>query len=319
MKKTLKTILFSAAIISLFISCKRNNNEDLLRNDNALKLEIDLAGSIQNPAFSPDGKSIVFTNFKKGYNKPPSDLYIYNLETKDLKPLISDGSSNVNLPGECWNDSLKAIIFSSDREPHDEIYYISENGISGNEIRITNRTDSVGYEPTFSPDGNWLVFENHKLDEEKNGIITKYKLNGTSAYIHLTASGEDCKQPNWSPKGDKILYQKEANNQWDIWVMNTDGSGKTKITDFSGNKTDAVFSHDGQYIIFSSENDDVKLANIYKVSVSGGNPIRLTNYDGYDGAPSISPDGTKLAFESVSSDPDKSNGTNLWLLNLSDK
>jgi len=319
MKKTLKTILFSAAIISLFASCKRNNNEDLLRNDNAVKLEIDLAGSIQNPAFSPDGKSIVFTNFKKGYNKPPSDLYIYNLETKDLKPLISDGSSNVNLPGKCWNDSLKAIIFSSDREPHDDIYYISENGTSGSEIRITNRTDSVGYEPTFSPDGNWLVFENHKLDEEKNGIITKYKLNGTSAYIHLTASGEDCKQPNWSPKGNKILYQKEANNQWDIWVMNTDGSGKTKITDFSGNKTDAVFSHDGQYIIFSSENDDVKLANIYKVLLSGGNPIRLTNYDGYDGAPSISPDGTKLAFESVSSDPDKSDGTSLWLLNLSDK
>ncbi len=101
--------------------------------------------------------------------------------------------------------------------------------------------------------------------------------------------------------------------------MNTDGSGKTKITDFSGNKTDAVFSHDGQYIIFSSENDDVKLANIYKVLLSGGNPIRLTNYDGYDGAPSISPDGTKLAFESVSSDPDKSDGTSLWLLNLSDK
>ncbi len=102
-------------------------------------------------------------------------------------------------------------------------------------------------------------------------------------------------------------------------MMNTDGTEKVKITNFEGSKTDAVFSYDGKYIIFSSENKSTKLANIYKVSVSGGNPVRLTNYDGYDGAPSISPDGTKLIFESSSNEPDKSDGTSLWLLNLSDK
>jgi len=31
------------------------------RQDGAIKLNIDLVGSLQNPAFSPDGNSIVFT------------------------------------------------------------------------------------------------------------------------------------------------------------------------------------------------------------------------------------------------------------------
>ncbi len=296
------------------MACKKDK-EEVIRNDDSVRIEIDLPGSIQNPAFSPDGKTIVFTYFRNGYNSPPSDLYTFDLETKMLKPLLVDGNSNVNLPGECWSDTLKSIVFSSDREPHDEIYYISEDGVSGEEQSITSRTDFMAFEPTFSPDGQWVVFESHKVDEEKNGVITKYKLDGTSGYISLTSSDEDCRQPNWSPKGDRILYQKEENGQWDIWIMDINGNNQMKATDFKGNKTDAVFSSDGQFIVFSSDYN-VELANIYKVSVSGNNPIRLTDYSGYDGAPSISPDGTKLIFETCAEDPDKSEGTSLWILNL---
>ncbi len=313
MMKTLLKFLIPIITVGLF-SCK--NDIEINRQDNAVKLEINLEGSIQNLAFSPDGKTIVFTNFIKGYNKPPSNLYTYNTETKQLKELVADGSSNVNLPGNCWNGALNSISFSSDREPHDEIFYISENATTGDEIQITNRTDSVAYEPTFSPDGKWIVFESHKLDEEEGGVITKYKLDGTSGYINLTSLGEDNKQPNWSPSGNKILYQKEQNGQWDIWIMNIDGTNKTKITNFEGSKTDAVFSADGQYIIFSAENNEVELANIFKSSISGENLTRLTNYEGYDGAPSISPDGKTLIFESSEKDPDRSKGTSLWMLKL---
>ncbi len=316
----MEIIMRGFAIVLMFLcsifSCNKDKKIEASRKDHSVKLKIDLSGSLQNPAFSPDGTTIVFTNFRNGYNSPPSDLYTYNLETKELKSLMADGNSNVNLPGECWNESIHSIVFSAEREDGDHIYYIPEKGSTGDEIKLTNRADSIGFEPTFSPDGQWIVFESHKVDEEKNGVITKYKLDGSSGYIYLSPLGENCKQPNWSPPGDKILYQKEENGQWDIWIMNTDGSNKTKITNFAGSKTDAVFTNDGKYIIFSFENDDVELANIYKVAVSGGTPTRLTNYSGYDGAVSISPDETKLVFESTPKDPYKSKGAALWLLNL---
>jgi len=296
-------------------SCENDEEFSEVRNDDAVKLAIDLTGSLQNAAFSPDGKTIVFTRFRNGYNQPPSDLYTFNLATHELKPLVKDGNSSVNLPGECWNAATNAIIFSSDREPHDEIYSISADGVAGSEIQITDRPDSVAFEPTFSPDGQWLVFETHLLDEEENGVITKYRRDGTSGYIELTAREADCRQPNWSPAGNKILYQRAVDDQWDIWIMDIDGSQKTKVTNFDGSKTDAVFSADGQAIIFSSDYA-VERANIYQAPLTGGSQSRLTNYTGYDGAPSISPDGSILIFESSPMDPDESAGTSLWMLEL---
>ncbi len=309
----IKIVLLFAIITNALTGCIKEN-ANIKREDVAIQLDINLPGSLQNPAFSPDGSRIVFTHFRKGYNRPPADLYLFNLETKILSPLMVDGFNNVNLPGTSWNNELDAIAFSSERELDDEIYYINENGVNGDERRITGRPDSVAFEPTFSPDGQWIVFETHKLDDEKYGVITKYKLDGSSGYVNLTPVEEDNKQPNWSPSGDKILYQKKENNQWDIWMMNIDGSDKIRVTNFEGNKTDAVFSKDGQFIIFSSD-FGVELANIYKIPISGGQPTRLTYYKGYDGAPAISPNASHLIFESSAGDPDRGK-TSLWLLEL---
>ena len=98
--------------------------------------------------------------------------------------------------------------------------------------------------------------------------------------------------------------------------MNPDGSDKTRVTNFPGSKTDAVFTPDGQSIVFSMENNETNLANIYRVSVADGGLSRLTNYDGYDGAVSISPDGKRIIFESSATDPDASDGTRLWTLKI---
>ena len=287
------------------------------RPDGARRLNINLTGSLQNPSFSPDGKSLLFTRFRDGYNKGSSELYIYNLETGSLRLLMSDNTSNVNLPGSSWNATIHAIVFSSDREPHDEIYLIDENGSTGDEVRITDRQNKQSFEPTLSPDGRWVVFESHDIDVEDDGIITIYKLDHSSGYINLTFPQQNCKQPNWSPTGDRILYQRFASGKWSVWTMNTDGSDVTRVTGPEESATDAVFSPDGQWIIYSSENDNVELANIHKIPAGGGTPVRITKYRGYDGAPAISPDGSRIAFESVFGDPEQSTGTKLWVINIS--
>jgi len=295
--------------------CEKIDPESYLRHDDASKLNIQISGSLQNPAFSPNGDAIVFTRFRNGYNKEPADILIFYLENSEVVTLIMDGSANVNLPGSSWNSQNGSIVFSSSRDPHDEIFVISDNGKPGDEFQITNRSDYMAYEPTFSPDGEWIVFESHPVDVEKKGVIMKHKLDNSITYQALTVEDEDCRQPNWSPSGNYILFQKFENRQWDIWIMKPDGSNKKMITSGKGDKTDACFTNDGEHIIYSCDSD-LEFANIYKISIEGGKPERLTDYEGYDGAPSVSSDGSKLAFESYGGDPDDSDGTSIWMAEI---
>ncbi|MBI4647481.1 MAG: PD40 domain-containing protein [Bacteroidia bacterium] len=322
MKISYTSIIGLLSITSLsLISCKKV--EIASRSDGALRLKIETKGSVQNPAWSPNNNSVVVTNFLNGYNTDPADLLIFDINTETTNKLVADGSANVNLPGSSWNAVTHKITFSSSREPHDEIYMIDENGSSGSEQKITERADKMAFEPSFSPDGKWLVFESHLVDNEGNGVITKYKIDKTSSYIDITDVNDDCRQPNWSPAGELILYQKFENGQWNIWVIDTLGNNKTKVTSGNGDKTDASFSPDGKYIVYSSNESGEKYANIYIVSSLGGASVRVTKSESYDGAPSWSPDGKKIIFESSFYDPEKPSlwtpadpdGTKIWIIN----
>jgi TolB protein len=305
-------------LIGLFLAagCSDDGSgpEDSARRDGAYRLQIPVSGSLQNPAWSPDGHYVLFTRFREGYNREPADLLAHDTGSGATRTVVSDGSGNVNLPGSCWSGATAQIVFSSSREPHDEIYVIDENGLPGDERRLTQRQDEVAYEPSFSPDGQWVVFESHGLDVEDDGVITKFRIDGSEEYMELTAPGEDCRQPNWSPAGDFIVYQSFASGRWDIWVTDPDGATHRQVTSGAGDKTDASFSPDGHWIVYSSDEGELESANLFVVPVSGGDASRLTNHDGYDGAPSWSPDGRRIAFESCPGDPDESAGTTLWVI-----
>jgi len=311
----MKFILITSILLLSLSACNKWKGYDDKRSDNAKILDIDLKGSLQNPSFSPDGTKIVFTRFKKGYYKGKADLFVYTFATGNLRELVIDNGANINLPGSTWSPVTNQITFSSERDTHDEIFIIDANGVNGDEIQLSSRTDRQSFEPSFSPNGDWVMFESHPIDVEKEGVITKYKVDGSSDYIELSNSSENLKQPNWSPVGDKILYQKQTGEQWDLWVMDIDGENKTKITS-NGESTDAAFTSDGEWIIYSSGGEGVEIANIFKINITTKERIRLTTSGAYDGAPSISADGTKVCFESYPGEPNKSKGTKLVIINL---
>ena len=313
--KTMKrTIAFLMTLLLAQTACQFLA-EPSARQDGAEKVLVSEGGSLQNPAWSPDGKILLFTRFQHGYNQGPADILLLHLfSAGESKILITDGNDNINLPGSSWNPITNQIVFSSTRDPHDEIYVIDANRESGDERQVTSRAGQVAYEPSLSPDGTWVVFESHPLDVEEKGRIVKYKLDGSQTYINLTGPDGDARQPNWSPAGDLILYQALANGQWDVWVMNTDGTDPHQVTRGPGNKTDASFSPDGNWIVYSYEDPIEDIANLYVISTQGGQPIRVTNFEGYDGAPSWSPNGNWIAFESSASPDPEETGTTLWLI-----
>ncbi len=275
------------------------------RSDGAVRLTTPPTGaSDQNPAFSPDTAQLVFTRFEQGYNDGPAGLFLLDLGDDTVTRLTpEEDQDNVNLPGSAWNEVNNRILFASDRLEADDLWRIAPNGSDFS--RITTHADSTWYiEPSWSPDGHWIVFEASQTGGSEDGRLSqiwKVRSDGTEL-TQLTDGTYDDRQPNWSPRGDRILFQRRSlpDGQWDIYTITLDGSGPYNVTTSPDiDETDASWSPDGGWIVYSSDNGESPVPNIFIIPAEGGASVRIThNTTHEDSAPSWSLDGQWIAFES---------------------
>jgi len=63
---------------------------------------------------------------------------------------------------------------------HDEPELFRANALSGDSVRLTQLVDVGGYaaEPTYSRDGEWIVFSGGRSSEE-NGLLLRVRPDGT--------------------------------------------------------------------------------------------------------------------------------------------
>jgi TolB protein len=108
--------------------------------------------------------------------------------------------------------------------------------------------------------------------------------------------------PMPSPNGKKVAFQSNRTGDWEIFVMNLDGSDIRQLTHSSGFDGGPIWSPDGKKIVFPSERDHDP--EIYIMDFDGANQKRLTNIPGDDSHPHWFPDGTRIIFNSPRTSPD---------------
>jgi len=110
--------------------------------------------------------------------------------------------------------------------------------------------------------------------------------------------------PAWSPDGTRIAFMALSTDTschtcWtEIYVMNADGTGKTRLTSNGDHKYVPEWSPDGQKIAFNSNAGGIW--GIWVMNADGSNPVLLTTLA--SGKISWSPDGTKIAYEGGTTD-----------------
>jgi TolB protein len=281
-----------------------------VRADGAWQVPITLGGSLQNPCFSPDGRTLVFTQFASGYNV--GTALVYEVDVGGGTPtLISfPTGQNVNLPGSCWNAAKNEVVFSSDVGTTDEVYTVAATG--GTPTQVTNRPGYQAFEPTFSPDGQSIAFESHVAGCPGNGSIWTVGAGGTALTQVTNGTGDD-REPNWSAQ-NLLVFQSGRTNPISLWTMTPSGGSVQQLTTDGFESTDPSFSPDGRYVVYSTDRNCAPLANLYAIPSGGGTPTQVTSGGSYDGAPSWSSQG-QIAFESSPVVPCGSAGTTIWMIN----
>ena len=277
------------------------SSSTVTRSDGSEQVYLPAApNSAQNPALSPDGHILFFTIFHNGYNGGAAGIYTMPFEGGTVTTVLNQaGQDAVDEPGACWNGPTGRITFSYDGVARDEIW--TSNPTGGDLFQVTHSAaPSRAFEPSFSPNGKMIVFEHN--NSAGNGTIWKIGADGLGA-TRLSAGplgGFDDRQPNWSPAGNLILFQRRplTRDHIVIVVMSPTGQNLKAITS-SGTDTDAGWSPDGEFICYSSAQANLPEAHIFAVSKAGGPPYQVThNPTVEDGAPSWSPDGRWIYYES---------------------
>ena len=113
-----------------------------------------------------------------------------------------------------------------------------------------------------------------------------------SGQRRLTLNGASYVAPVWSPDGRRIAFVSRRDGEFEIYVMNADGSRQQRLTHHAvPSYSDLVWSPDGRMIAFESK------LQVYVVKADGSGERQLTRNGVRDFAPDWSPDGRKIAFE----------------------
>jgi len=212
--------------------------------------------------FFPDGKRLVWTS------------------TRD----------NLFMPIGNWSDSMNY--------PQGSELYVSD--LDGRKVFRLTDNDWYDAEVSVSPDGEWIVF-----GRQKEGMMDLWRIRPDGSDEQQITFTEDLEEgaPFYLPDNETILYRawsrqdvlnKVRPRPMTVYTIKHDGTDRVQRT-FSNDMNWAPYpAPDGRHYVFvriTDGNWDVWLGDL-----AGGEPRRLTWYEGFDGFPSLSPDGSKMLF-----------------------
>jgi Tol biopolymer transport system component len=118
------------------------------------------------------------------------------------------------------------------------------------------------------------------------------------AALVLSRSQGDWKDgsPAWSPDGKRIAFYSERDGNAEIYVMDADGSGVTRLTNTKADEGYPAWSPDGRTITFDSDRDGN--FDVFAMNADGSNVRPLTRNPARDVSASWSPDGSTIVFMS---------------------
>jgi Tol biopolymer transport system component len=247
------------------------------------------------PGYGELGNHLIFFSDRSGKHQ----IFKIALDGSGLDQLTKDLAFDIYDMEPAWSMDGK-IAFTSDYvNGFWEVFILDADG--GPPVQITD-LGADSWSLAWSPDGNSLAFVSDMTGDDEIYLVNL----DDDAPVNLTRNplANDF-LPVWSPDGQQIAFVSDREpeldgfqeTEQDIYLMASDGSEVTRLTDAEGRDTSPNWSPDGTKIAFVSERDGN--FEVYVMNANGSDQIRLTQSGGYEWSPTWSPDGQLIAFTST--------------------
>ena len=243
-----------------------------------------------DPEISPDGRTIAYVRKSNDImtDKARSTIWLVDVASGQQRPLLA-GSGSYFSPRWSPDGSRLAYVAAEGGSPQMFVRWMA----SGESARITQLPDSPGA-IAWSPDGRRIAYTMTVPDDAA-------KLG------HAPDRPEGAKWADPLEVIDAVTYRADGAGYLkpgydQIFWVPADGGAPTQLTFGATNAGGPVsWTPDGRSILFSanlSKNWEREPVNseVYRISIDGGTPVALTNRQGPDGSPVVSPDGRHIAY-----------------------
>jgi len=271
------------------------------------------------PAWSPDGKQIAVATVGSSLkNENLHRFIVLDPDTGEERVLPGLGSATISIDWLSDGSGLVATASETNQGPLRQVWFIGYP--SGTARRLTNdltdhallsasRTTPTFISVAWEQRGNIWIFDVDTSEARQitsgTGVEGRFRIDwfpdgrivfpvgsgehsdlvvvrsdGTGPRQILTQPGQVAKRPVISPDGRRIAFNSTRSGAAEVWVMNADGNDVHQVTR-NGDAQRPQFTTDGQSILFGK--GLVPTGGVWKVSVAGGEPVRL-----FTGAGSLS-------------------------------